>query len=112
MECIEKRKLALFHIWDKYDPDLQFIVFDSPDRLQHKLYCYLDPDEKEYSFSEAKAMREKATENYRAIDGVLGDIMNKMDDDTTLIIASDHGFGKLHSYVSLNLWLAKKGYLK
>ena len=112
LECIEKRKLALFHIWDKYNPDLQFIVFDSPDRLQHKLYCYLDPDEKEYSFSEAKAMREKATENYRAIDGVLGDIMNKMDDDTTLIIASDHGFGKLHSYVSLNLWLAKKGYLK
>jgi len=112
LECIKKRKLALFHIWNKYDPDLQFIVYDSPDRLQHKLYGYLDPNESEYSSANANEIREKAYENYIAIDKVLGEIMNKMDEDTTLIVASDHGFGKLHSYVSLNLWLAEKGYLK
>jgi len=112
VECTRKRTDAMFHIWDKYDPDLNFPVFVGPDRIQHRYYGYLDPSNDAYNSSDASEIRGIITENYTQLDSILGEILAKMDEDTTLLVASDHGFGALESYVSINLWLSEKGYLK
>ncbi|MCH8304436.1 MAG: alkaline phosphatase family protein [Candidatus Marinimicrobia bacterium] len=112
VECTRKRTDAMFHIWDKYDPDLNFPVYVGPDRIQHRYYGYLDPSNDAYNSSEASEIRDIITENYTQLDAILGEILAKMDENTTLLVASDHGFGVLESYVSINLWLAEKGYLK
>lgn len=53
-----------------------------------------------------------ALEVYRAIDRYVGEIMEKMPDGGTLIIASDHGFGEYSYGVDLNLFLEKLGLMR
>ncbi|MFW6266652.1 MAG: alkaline phosphatase family protein [Halanaerobiales bacterium] len=49
---------------------------------------------------------------YEKIDGYLGELKNKIDDNTELIILSDHGFCRVEKEVELNHWLKEEGYLK
>ena len=51
-------------------------------------------------------------EFYQKIDYYLGKLIEKLADDTQLIILSDHGFSKIKKEVQLNYWLEEKGYLK
>src|SRR6056297_1153192 len=51
-------------------------------------------------------------EFYKKIDDYIGKLLKKLDDDTQLIILSDHGFCKIKKEVQLNYWLEEKGYLK
>ena len=51
-------------------------------------------------------------EFYKKIDDYIGKLLKKLDDDTQLIILSDHGFSKIKKEVQLNYWLEEKGYLK
>ena len=43
---------------------------------------------------------------YRIIDGFLSEVVDSLDADTTLVIASDHGFGEFDHSVDLNQFLA------
>jgi len=45
------------------------------------------------------------------LDEALGAVLAAIDDDTTLIVMSDHGFGPFYREVSLNTWLMQKGYI-
>jgi predicted AlkP superfamily phosphohydrolase/phosphomutase len=56
--------------------------------------------------------KDKILEYYKKFDAYLGKIMDYMDDDTILIVVSDHGAGPLHKEIALNEWLKKEGYLK
>ena len=48
---------------------------------------------------------------FRKIDGLLGRVREKLTDDITLIIMSDHGFCRIRKEVQLNRWLQDRGYL-
>jgi predicted AlkP superfamily phosphohydrolase/phosphomutase len=48
---------------------------------------------------------------YAEMDAVVGRVMPSLDDRTTLIIMSDHGFGPFYKSFDLNTWLFKNGYL-
>ncbi len=48
---------------------------------------------------------------YERIDRVIGDVLNNLDKDTTLIILSDHGFNSFRMSVHLNCWLLENGFL-
>jgi predicted AlkP superfamily phosphohydrolase/phosphomutase len=54
---------------------------------------------------------EYALKCYRQIDEILGDIYKRIDDDTSLIIISDHGFGPKKKWFHINMWLEDNGYL-
>jgi predicted AlkP superfamily phosphohydrolase/phosphomutase len=48
---------------------------------------------------------------YEKIDSIIGKIMAKLDNSTTLIVLSDHGFNSFRRAVHLNRWLLENGYL-
>ena len=48
---------------------------------------------------------------YYKMDPVLGRIRERVGDDTTIIVMSDHGFAPYHREFSLNTWLLEEGYL-
>jgi len=48
---------------------------------------------------------------YHQIDERLGEVRRRLDDETTLILMSDHGFCTLRQEVYLNNWLRDAGYL-
>jgi predicted AlkP superfamily phosphohydrolase/phosphomutase len=45
---------------------------------------------------------------YHYVDGHLANIVESLDDDTTLIIMSDHGFGPFHKFIHVNNWLIQE----
>jgi predicted AlkP superfamily phosphohydrolase/phosphomutase len=48
---------------------------------------------------------------YRRVDEVLGEVRSWLDEDTRLVILSDHGFCTIKQEVYINTWLHDAGYL-
>nr|MDQ2934941.1 alkaline phosphatase family protein [Chloroflexota bacterium] len=51
-------------------------------------------------------------EFYRRLDSALGEIRSWLDEDTTLIVLSDHGFCSIRQEVHVNTYLVNSGYLR
>ena len=46
------------------------------------------------------------------MDQVLGEVLPKLDEHTTLLVLSDHGFAPYYRSFNLNTWLLNNGYIK
>ncbi|MFC6765382.1 alkaline phosphatase family protein [Natrinema soli] len=101
-DTLEARRDAFVHYLDQDDWDLFFGVFMTTDRVNHFLFGDYATDG-EYA--------DEFLEFYRTLDEYIGDVRDRLDDDTTLVVASDHGFTQLEYEVNLNQWLADTGWL-
>ncbi len=72
-------------------PDLVFVVFVVPDRIQHAYSQLIDPRSTAYDSETAKRWRERIYESYTKLDGVIGRLLESQEDTNTIFI-SDHGF--------------------
>ena len=50
-------------------------------------------------------------DGYAEMDRVLGRVLEKVDDRTTLLVMSDHGFAPFYRSFHLNTWLRQQGYI-
>jgi predicted AlkP superfamily phosphohydrolase/phosphomutase len=73
------------------------------------LWQYID--ETHPGFDRDERLHESVKTLYREMDESLGRVMQVVDDDTTLIVMSDHGFAPFYWGVNLNTWLLEKGYV-
>ena len=89
-------------------------VFDTPDRVQHMFYRYLEPNHPAHATNGNSIDRYGRTieELYVKMDRIVGNTMQHVDDETVLIVLSDHGFKSFQRGVNLNVWLEQEGYLK
>ncbi|NIM94640.1 MAG: hypothetical protein GTO18_13145 [Anaerolineales bacterium] len=114
-ETIPMRARAGQYLWDKYRPEFMTLVFMEPDVIQHKCWKYLDPSHPEYgddvNQKKGKIYRESIPDIYSRIDRAISPWLNSLDDDTTVIVMSDHGAGPLNKFLYINNWLEKEGYL-
>lgn len=101
-ETLDARYEAFKHYFDADDWDLFFGVFMTTDRVNHFLF---EDYEKEGEYYE------EFMEFYRKLDGYVGDLRERLADDVTLVIASDHGFTTLEHEVHFNQWLEDEGWL-
>ncbi|MBS2034953.1 alkaline phosphatase family protein [bacterium] len=53
----------------------------------------------------------RVEEAYLRVDAVLGEVLQAVDQRTTLWVLSDHGFAPFERVFDLNAWLAREGYL-
>ncbi len=95
-----------------YHPDFMMVVFTSMDKMQHKFWKYLDPRSPMYDAATAKKARPHLHSVYRMMDDIIGEVAGGLDDDTTLYMVSDHGFGPKDRIFYINKWLYMNGYLK
>jgi len=49
---------------------------------------------------------------YHYVDGYLGEILDALDDDTVLLLMSDHGFGPFHKFIHVNNWLIREQFMQ
>lgn len=87
------------HFLQKNSWDLFFVVHAGPDRLQHFLW------------HEVISMDAECVDCYKLFDDALGDILERMDDDTVLFVVSDHGFIATNKIFYLTTFLNKAGLL-
>ena len=101
-ETLDARHDVFTHYLDADDWDLFFGVYMTTDRVNHFLFGDYANDG-EYA--------DEFLDFYRTLDEYVGEVRDGLDDDTTLIVASDHGFTELEHEVNCNQWLADEGWL-
>ena len=89
--------------------DFFMAVMIGTDRLQHMLWNHFD--ETHRRFVKDSAYRNSLRDYYSYLDRKLGEIIELLDEDTIIIVASDHGMIKQEGKININNWLAKEGYL-
>ena len=99
---LEARHDVFTHYLAEDDWDLFFGVYMSTDRVNHFLFGDYATDG-EY--------KSEFLEFYRTLDEYIGEVRDMLDDDTTLIVASDHGFTRLEWELNCNQWLTNEGWL-
>ena len=96
----QKTALALMES-EKWD--LFFVHVMDTDRVNHFIWKYQrEPESREGRFF---------FEFYEQIDAFLGEVADRLDKGTELMILSDHGFCDLRWEFQLNRWLREEGYL-
>jgi predicted AlkP superfamily phosphohydrolase/phosphomutase len=75
------------------------------------LWRLMDPQHPEYDASLAAEYGAALPDFYRQIDQVLGEVLQRADDHTTVLVLSDHGFAPYKRSFNLNTWLLNHGYV-
>ena len=108
----ERKAEVTTYLMRKYDWDFFMVVFSGTDSIQHFFWKYMDSTHPGYDPEEAKKYGNTILNYYQKLDGVVGDMLEEVDEDTTIIIMSDHGFGPLYKELHLNKWLMDLNLLK
>ncbi len=92
----ERERMMLYEL-ERLKAGLFFCLFDTPDRVQHMFWR-----------DGARTIQE----HYRACDAIIGRAMQQLDDQTLLIVLSDHGMNSFERGFNLNTWLHDQGLLR
>jgi predicted AlkP superfamily phosphohydrolase/phosphomutase len=106
-EMTEKRCKVVNHYLKK-KWDFFMWVEMGPDRLHHGLWKYFDTTHRKYAESDLKSA---IPEYYHYLDNQIGGMLHLVDDDTCIIVVSDHGAKKMEGCINVNDWLIQEGYL-
>ena len=103
MSVLEERERILKREFKQFKGGVFFYYFAYPDPIQHMFWNFQD--------TESSSYKDIVLQCYKKMDKILGWIRENIDEDTTLIVLSDHGFGSFNRAVHLNSWLKEKGFL-
>ena len=107
---LKNRAETVLYLMNKVDWDFFMVVFVGTDRLQHFLWEYIDPEHPKYD--EANPYRDVVAEYFQTLDGYIGQMLELINDNTAIIVLSDHGFQSSEYQLGVNQWLAEIGLLK
>jgi predicted AlkP superfamily phosphohydrolase/phosphomutase len=106
-----EREKIFFHELSRFHQGILACVFDTPDRVQHLFWRYLDGEHPRHDANEAQELAAVVPRIYQRMDGVLGKVLERLDRDTLFIVCSDHGFASYRQSVHLNTWLVRHGFM-
>ena len=79
------------------------------DRMHHAFWsCF---DERHHRHEQNGPHQHAMREYYQLVDRELGALLDELDDDTAVMVLSDHGAKRLEGGICINEWLIQKGYL-
>lgn len=110
--CAELRMQTLAYLREREDPDFCMMVFNGTDTISHALWKFMDETHPLHTAEGHAKYGTAIRDYYQQIDRYLGEIVDDLDDDTTLIIMSDHGFGPFHKFIHVNNWLIESGFMQ
>ncbi len=111
MRMVESRRQLALHLMATQVWDLFTVVFTATDRAMHFFWRFLDPAHPLYDAAEAPKYHDAILRVYKEVDQALGEMLATLDDETTLIVMSDHGFGPQLKLLRINQWLLESGFL-
>jgi predicted AlkP superfamily phosphohydrolase/phosphomutase len=108
---VEKEREILGGELSRADWDVLVHYFEFPDRVQHMMFRYFDPQHPLWTEEGSAKWGGSILQSYQQMDQVVGDVMQKMPAGTKLMIVSDHGFASFRRSMNYNTWLAKNGFM-
>lgn len=112
VEIISNERTEMFFgELDRFNNGLLAFVFDHTDRLQHALWATRDFHHPSFNKREAKLYGNVINQMYQQMDEILGNVIERVGNETTLFVVSDHGFASFKHQVHLNRWLIENKYM-
>lgn len=109
---VDTRTRAAKYLMTRYEWDFFMVHYIATDWVQHFLWHCMDRRHPRFDEAEAELYGDSILEIYQRIDGAIGSLIERLDDDVVLLLMSDHGFGSFHKYIYLNNWLLQQGLLQ
>jgi predicted AlkP superfamily phosphohydrolase/phosphomutase len=106
----ERERMMRFEL-GRFSEGLFFMLFDTPDRVQHMLWRFRDREHPCFEPDLAPEFATRIEEHYRQCDALLAPVLEKVDENTLLMVLSDHGFGSFRRAFDTNTWLWQNGLL-
>ena len=100
------------YLMEREDWDFLVTHIWGTDRLQHETWHVMDQSHPRHDSEEFKAHRARIVEFWQKVDQEVGNMVAAAGPETTVVLASDHGFGPAHKYCAFNIWLMQEGFLK
>lgn len=107
-DVMDKRAEVAMEIFDEERWDCFMVVFTSVDRLQHRFWQMMEPEGFKVSNRDVEQYQDVIYESYRRCDRYLGEFMQKLDEDTHLVLLSDHGFARTPTNINFHNWLVEQ----
>ncbi|MDQ4146065.1 MAG: alkaline phosphatase family protein [Actinomycetota bacterium] len=112
LAAVKQRRDLLAKLLETRPVDLVFSVLETPDRLQHLYYRYMDPSDRLYESEAGRRIRPTINQCFDAMDEVIGLLDDYAGETGGAIVCSDHGFTAWEASVHTNRLLEEWGYLK
>jgi predicted AlkP superfamily phosphohydrolase/phosphomutase len=106
----EREQLMRFEL-DRMKEGFFFILFDTPDRLQHMMWRFRDAGHPLHNRDADRDYTTRIEQHYQRCDALLGPVLDRVDENTLLIVLSDHGFNTFRRAFDTNTWLHQNGLL-
>jgi predicted AlkP superfamily phosphohydrolase/phosphomutase len=97
------------HLWSTRDPDFLMLVEIGPDRLHHAFFDALDPMHPRHD--PHGPFVEFGARYYALLDSELAALCALADEETNVLVASDHGARASRECFLINQWLIEQGLL-
>ncbi|MHA1568238.1 MAG: alkaline phosphatase family protein [Alphaproteobacteria bacterium] len=112
-ETVLQERLSLYRLeLDRFEDGLLFFYFSSSDQVTHMFWRTMDHAHPAYIPEKDEAYTNVVRDTYIKLDEALGQALDKMDEKTTLMVMSDHGFAPYYKSFHLSTWLLENGYVK
>lgn len=109
-DALRERERMMLHELDSFDEGFFFCLFDTPDRVQHMFWRFGEAHPANGSAFRPE-MKRVVENHYKDCDKIVGRALNYADEDTLVIVLSDHGMNSFQRGVNLNSWLHDQGLL-
>ena len=109
--CLELRGRLAQYLLQNHRCDVHVFILYETDVVQHKMWRFMDGSHPRYDGSAGKEWGGAIRDVYTRADSIVGELMEQLGQDDTIVVVSDHGGGPLHGTVHLNSWLRQEGYL-
>jgi predicted AlkP superfamily phosphohydrolase/phosphomutase len=109
LSMTRKRFSLAPHLLQNHEWDYFHMVEIGLDRLQHGFWKYHDPEHRQYQPGNSYA--DVIRDYYLNLDNEIGLLLELLDDETLVLVVSDHGAQRLDGGFCVNEWLIKEGLL-
>jgi predicted AlkP superfamily phosphohydrolase/phosphomutase len=107
----QERERMMVHELERFSEGFFFVLFDTPDRLQHMFWRFVDKQHPLFDPDRASEFGPRVAQFYQRCDRTLGRVLERVDEETLLIVLSDHGFNSFRRGFHSNTWLWQNGLL-
>jgi predicted AlkP superfamily phosphohydrolase/phosphomutase len=108
-EMTEQHFEVARHLLDTRPWDFFMMVEIGVDRIHHAFWRWLDPAHPQYEPDHRYG--DVIRSYYQYLDDEIGELLERFDDDTAVLVVSDHGAMAMEGAICINEWLVQEGYL-
>ncbi len=108
---LKERESMMVHELERLKEGFLYCLFDTPDRVQHMFWRFQEPDHPANFNGSKNEWTGVIEDHYRRCDEIVGRALKYSDDETLVLVLSDHGFGSYRREFHVNTWLLENGFL-